>query len=329
MLVSIVILSYNRPKQIERILDGFWGINSNDFNIIIKDDVSPEISSIRNIYNKYKAKLGVELLLHENTENMGYDRNLITSFDITESNYVYLLSDDDYIVGGDFFQIIDEIKHTKKTFYISPYREGISVRRNFSAENYGRDYPIEHLIYNSILFSGLVFDRSKVLSLDLDRNFLAHCIYTQVYLSVALYLEFNDFGTFNISCLVLGGDGENFFGKNQSAVNSEVLKDRESIVANLKYQVFLRKVIFNLSSRYGEEVYSVFNKEYAKRLVGYSLKCRAIDLSTYKSFIDVLASSGINKGFFVNVTLFLVKIVPKRVCRAILEVGVNRYRKSG
>ena len=56
MLLSIVVLSYNRPDQIRRILDNLIGVMSDDFNIIIKDDVSPLASEINSIVAEYKGK---------------------------------------------------------------------------------------------------------------------------------------------------------------------------------------------------------------------------------------------------------------------------------
>lgn len=43
MLLSIVVLSYNRPAQIDRILKHFIGFEDDRVQLIIKDDVSPRI----------------------------------------------------------------------------------------------------------------------------------------------------------------------------------------------------------------------------------------------------------------------------------------------
>ena len=54
MLLSIVVLSYNRPEQIERILKNFIDFKDDRVQLIIKDDVSPRFSEIERIVNDYK-----------------------------------------------------------------------------------------------------------------------------------------------------------------------------------------------------------------------------------------------------------------------------------
>ncbi len=89
MLLSIVVLSYNRPKQIERILKCLVGVEPSDFDLIIKDDLSPRRNEIADVVNCYSGTLNFDVKLHINDDNIGYDRNLIDAFDITESEYVF------------------------------------------------------------------------------------------------------------------------------------------------------------------------------------------------------------------------------------------------
>ncbi|PHX05762.1 Glycosyl transferase family 2 [Vibrio splendidus] len=329
MLVSVVILSYNRPQQVRRILENFIGINSPEFCIIIKDDVSPLINDIKDICSEFQDVLSIPLSLHENERNMGYDSNLMDSFYITKSQYVYLLSDDDFIVGDKFLDVISELKISNKPFYISSYVESGEMNRVVDSKCDLLELPTAQLIYNSILFSGLIFDREKVCSLNLDKRFLSSCIYTQVYLTVALNHEFSDYKYINSGALVLGGDGENYFGKNEAAKNKSALQDRASILSNLRYQVFLRKVILNLSSIYSEDILESFNKEYNKRLISYALRCKSNSREAYREFSLLLKELGIPYSLFTGFFLSLVNFLPQGLCEYFYKLGIRVLKKSG
>ena len=86
------------------------------------------------------------------------------------------------------------------------------------------------------------WSEETVLDLKKDVNFLSDCIYTQVYLASKIIYNEKKFGFMNSDLLMLGGDGENFFGKNPSATNSEDLANRQHFLSNLRYQNFLIKV---------------------------------------------------------------------------------------
>ena len=73
MLLSIVVLSYNRPAQIERILKNFIGFNDNRVQLIIKDDryiitddiggsVVLEKSNIDELINQYQEYIDLKSL---------------------------------------------------------------------------------------------------------------------------------------------------------------------------------------------------------------------------------------------------------------------------
>ena len=63
MLLTFVVLSYNRPDTLERILSHFNGFSEKDVSIVIKDDDSPDFLLIEKIVNKYKNTLEIPLTL--------------------------------------------------------------------------------------------------------------------------------------------------------------------------------------------------------------------------------------------------------------------------
>lgn len=327
MLMSIVVLSYNRPDQVKRILENFLGVKRNDFEIVIKDDVSPRQSEITQIVNQFTSLLEVDVRLHVNKKNMGYDLNLIDAFSIVESEYVFLLSDDDYLKGESISEILDILVNTKENVYFTPYTDGGVINR---AEI--KPYELKRfsdVIYNSILFSGLVIKRKDVVSLNLNLEFLSNCIYSQVYIASLLIWRDQRFGVLPMGILFLGGDGENFFGKNPSAANTNLLSDRKKITADLNYQVFLLRVVDEIAKKTSPEIKKQFIGEYKKRLVSYGLRARAHGISAYMDFVRLCFSGQIRPQYVPFIFILMIILMPPFLSKNIYHFGLRSFRKSG
>jgi glycosyltransferase involved in cell wall biosynthesis len=327
MSLAIIILSYNRPSGVERILKHFLNTSNKLISIIIKDDKSPDILKIKEIYEFYKNLLEVPITLHENSVNLGYDGNLIDSFYVTDSDYVFLLSDDDYLNAKNISETTDMLEKKEFDFYFTPYvSNGVALRNPVLNIN-KLDYA--EFIYNSILFSGLIFRRSAVIGLNYDYNFLSNSIYSQVYLALNLFRLSGDFGVAPSNLLVLGGDGENFFGKNQAAKNNHLLSDRKKITSNLIYQQFLLNVVKKFSDEYDKNIYDVFWRAYTIRIISYGLKVRSQGFGVYLNFLKEYFKKNTKGDFYISIALLVTLIVPSVVCERIYAFGVKRLRRAG
>lgn len=327
MLLSIVVLSYNRPDQIERILKNFVSVSAGDFNLIIKDDCSPRGGGICEIVEVYKPQVKCEIVFHGNKENLGYDRNLLDAFSVSNAEYVFLLSDDDYIDGRCIVDLIDVLVRREYKVYFTPYTVGDKQNRKMINEfELNRFHEV---IYNSILFSGLIFHRQSVLLLPKDAQFLSSCIYTQVYLASLIVFNEKSFGEAPANILYLGGDGENFFGKNQSAVNKDLLQDRSSVVADLRYQVFLLKVVEKIAEATDPFVLAVFKRQYNIRFIGYLFRVRRVSLDAYFMLIKEAKILEIKFNLLVKLLSVLIYLMPRVICDYIYKVAIKKLRKAG
>lgn len=326
-ILSIVVLSYNRPEQIRRILERLSSADCRGFDLIVKDDCSPRQSVIKAITESFNRDVSFDVVFYANKENLGYDKNLYDAFNITSSDYVFLLSDDDYVEGAHLEALLDILKIGDNAVYFTPYYSGNTVNRcglsNYSPKKF------YNVIYNSILFSGLIFRRRDVLALECDKTFLSNCIYTQVYLASVLIYHEKKFGMAPIGLLHLGGDGENFFGKNQSATNKEVLQDRESIIANLNYQSFLIKVVKKISDKTNRYIYTSFLKQYNKRLVSYAFRARIAGDEKFCEFVSYLSECNRDIPFYVRASFIPIKMLPVQFIRVTHKFFLRYLRRSG
>jgi len=331
LTIDIYILSYNRPEQLRRILECFRGFVFDNVRIIIKDDCSPFLNEIEQVFINYKDVLNVEMLLHKNESNLGYDLNLLDCFNVAKSEYLYLLSDDDYLNVAELSGLLEHIELTQKDFYVSTYSIGGKKYRQFESISESSGYKPD-FVYNSILFSGLIFKVSCFnISIE-EKNFLKNCIYSQVYVVAKFFKESREFGCFDGDVLILGGDGENYFGQNKSSPSVEFkeLSDRKSILSDFNYQKKLLKVVKYIDNNLFEGIYSDFKHFYSIRLIGYFIKARVNSrddyMSLYRLFIN---QNDINVSKFIMPIIYSVRFIPSFLSKFTYKLGEILLRKSG
>lgn len=328
MLLSIVILSYNRPVQLLRIFQSLEHFQSHNIQVVVKDDLSPSLHLIEALCVEWESRLNFPLHLHVNSCNLGYDQNLLSSFDLVDSEFIFLLSDDDYINPSGLASAIAFIGSSNCNLIISPYLASDGVRRTARKQHALSPRTFRYsIVYDSILFSGLIFRRSFVSSLTLDREFLASCIYTQVYLACCASASAFGFDFSPEPAVVVGGDGDNFFGRNQSAFDVPNLSNRTSPAADLRYHSYLLSVVCRFSRDYSIDYYSSFLVEYRKRLFGHVLRARARGLSDYRSFLKYFLLMSPSPPLLMRSFAFAVLFFPSFLARflyRILSVSLNR-----
>lgn len=328
MSIDIIILSYNRPKQLQRILDNFMGVVIEGVNLIIKDDCSPQIDDIEELYIRYKDVLKINLALHKNTINLGYDMNLLDCFNIGNSKYIFLLSNDDYIDASCLSKLLDFLNRENPEGVICSYKDKKTAHRTRKLECDGK-YTVD-LLYDSILFSGLIFDRSISRSIAPHLDFLKNCIYSQVFIFALMRKNNLKLLNYPDELLILGGDGENYFGKNISSTGENDLTDRTNLLSNFRYQLRLIKVVEYIDAKLFLGFSICFQKEYSRRLLGYLLKLRGTCSSQkYMELHKVIFSAPIYfTSYFYSYTK-LIRFIPRRLSYEIYLFGTRTMRKSG
>lgn len=324
MSIDIVVLSYNRPESLDRLLNSLMPLNSNLISVHINDDNSPQKSKLFKIYEFYKEKLKIPIFFHDRSFNVGYDSNLLSSFSVGSGKYTFLMSNDDY-----FDLSVCDLFHSLLT---TDFDIGM-VSYKYLNEIYRIEPPVSHnldhakLIYDSILFSGLVFKKDSLMDLEPHIDFLKNCIYAQVFLVSQLYFSDRKLEYFSDSPLLLGNDGENFFGKNSSAGNKQSdLINRDLFYSNLNYQKRLVKVVSYIDSHVCKGLFSDFHMEYFRRLIGYLFKVQKKDRAF---FLSELKSPDFNLSAKQLFVLNILSSIPYSLSVTIYDIARKVLRKSG
>ena len=108
-ILSICIPTYNRERALERLLGNLeQEINGleQDVEICISDNCSTD--GTPGVLENWKEKL--PLVLHRNSENMGYDRNLLSAIQIANGKYMWIMGDDDRVINGSLAKLVLDLK---------------------------------------------------------------------------------------------------------------------------------------------------------------------------------------------------------------------------
>lgn len=314
MLITVAILSYNRPAELVRCINSLLPL-PDDVELIIFDDKSPKIEEITDLLNPFLDNKNIKL--HINYNNFGYDKNLFNAILNSSGEYVFLLSDDDMletdtldnvksflsknIIEVGFVSYIDNnsIASKKYRYWIS------SIKFDENEINLNGSF-----IYNSILFSGLIFKKSSVNAISKKLEIFFDSIYIQVAIFAFLTSKFGAQYIHGPGVIVCS-DGENGFGYNESSNNDDDLRDRTTIHSNIVFNKRLIAVVDMLSNHLGPKFLHNFFIEYNFRNISGLRYARAIsrnDLISYWNSLNLITR---DRKFYHYVVYLIMLLLPK------------------
>ncbi len=168
-ILSISIPTYNRADKLEQTLSCL--INqiivdnlSDDVEIVVSDNASTDMTPHVCENNKFQSG-NVRLVYSRNSENVGFDRNVDRAIRISNSVYVWTLSDDDVIYPGAVKQILDAVRSRDLQFAFVNYE--VLVNDRIIPSRYGSgalaEIPARDVLarisFSNSLISSCVFKR--------------------------------------------------------------------------------------------------------------------------------------------------------------------------
>lgn len=120
--ISIAITSYNRPQLLRKTLKSIGDLNLY-IHVVIIDDNSPRQGEIENVISEFKFS-NLNIKYYKNDKNIGEVESKKRLFSLIETEYFFLLGDDDTLnsSAANFFLDIDG-SGTDCDFVFSGYRE--------------------------------------------------------------------------------------------------------------------------------------------------------------------------------------------------------------
>ncbi len=266
-ILSIGITSYKRVKELERCIKSIDTKYADDIEIIVSEDRSPLSKEIGEKVSEIKKSCPYNLKFMPNEHNLGYDGNLGAIIQKSSGKYIFFMSDDDASYEGALDIIIPFLKECEKDYGVL-YAPFVYVPSMIKDRHHGNmDYIISagensasKYVYDSILFSGLIFRKDYVTGFDAGR--FKNMNYFQVYMFLKMLFHYGGyyFAYPSVACV---GDGENAYGFSESSGGNKALQDRKSIISNLEFNKTLIKVIKLFDEEEGTHVFNSFEKQYS------------------------------------------------------------------
>ncbi len=318
-VLTIGITSYKRINELARCITSIQTKYKDDLEILVSEDKSPLSKEIEQKVNELAEKSDYHLRFTTNEKNLGYDMNLGAIIQKSKGKYIFYMSDDDAVADGFLDILIPFLKNDADYGVLyAPFVYPASGRKDRMHSN--TDYPIpageesaSKYIYDSILFSGLIFRKDYISGFDASR-FKNHN-YFQVYLFLQMLLKHGGyyFATPAVQCF---GDGENAYGISESSGGDAALANRKSVKSNLAFNKTLIKVIRMFDEDEGTHVIDSFARQYSLHAISGMSIARREGRKYFKEYWETLNSLDIHlypitKCYYILLSVFGEKATTK------------------
>jgi glycosyltransferase involved in cell wall biosynthesis len=162
MKLTIVIPTYNRPKQLLHTLELLLPQMTNDCFLLILDNHSdiPVESYVIDILNKHP---NIKYNIIRNRVNIGGDSNIMRCFEYCETDWLWTLGDDDEITNSAINTILNDIKENSDALYINYYSpNNLHPVRNRSITCFG----LNEFLINIDSLASVIFMSSNVYNIN-------------------------------------------------------------------------------------------------------------------------------------------------------------------
>ena len=100
-ILTVAIPAYNRPEELDALLDTILAQDDAHFDVLVVEDCSPRQAEIRAVVERAagrRADLRIRFVANE--KNLGFDGNLRRILDLSEGEFTFFMGDDDLLRPG-------------------------------------------------------------------------------------------------------------------------------------------------------------------------------------------------------------------------------------
>jgi len=165
-LITIAVPTWNRAAILDKALSALLpqiATNKDKIEVVISDNASPD--NTNEVIESYISKFSSLNIIHyRQTENTGYYGNFKTCRELSNGDYFWLLSDNDYVANGLINYLLDILLNKKPSFvFLKDWKHDkkVSNRSNFKSNIYSVKESIEKFNYRTTLISAVIFNNDK------------------------------------------------------------------------------------------------------------------------------------------------------------------------
>lgn len=165
-LLTIAVPTWNRADILDLALTALLPqiiFYNNEIEIVISDNASTD-NTDQVIKSQIEKNNGLNIIHHIQSENTGYYGNFKTCRELSNGDYFWLLSDNDYVAKG-LIEYIMKILSPKRPSFIFlkdwKHNAKVSDNSNFNNRVYSVKEAIETFNYKTTLISAVIFNNDK------------------------------------------------------------------------------------------------------------------------------------------------------------------------
>ena len=320
-LISICIPSYNRPKELGRLLESIDNKNKQLVQIIICEDKAPQRREVRLVVDNFKNSTSYNVKYSENVENLGHGGNFRECIKKADGEFIIFMGDDDMFIPEKLYDYCLFLQKNRHCGYI--LRSSRQLLKNgkyeyfryFSEDKYfdpGVDSFIQ-LFLKSVFMSGFTIKRTLVKDINIDS--LDDTLLFQLYLLAEVCLH-HPTAYCNTPFVQGVGDGVSFFGTNEK--EKELYTPGVMVTNNINFILGFFKITLFIDKKYKINTTEMIKTEMSK--YSYSLMSmeRNLGRKQFKEHIRKLRKIGLDKTIHFDLYYLGLLIFGDKFCKQII-----------
>lgn len=320
-LISICIPSYNRPKELDRLLNSIDNTNKLLIQIVICEDKAPKRKDVRVVVENFKTETSYSVKYVENVENLGHGANFRECIKKADGEFIVFMGDDDMFIP----EMLDEycifLKQNKHCGYILRSSRQLlnngkyEYFRYFSKNRFfqpGLD-AYTQLFLKSVFMSGFTIKRSLVKDINIDS--LDDTLLFQLYLLAEVCLHYPS--AYCNTPIVQGiGDGVSYFGTNEK--EKDLYTPGKMVTNNLNFINGFLKITTYIDNKYKLKSTEIIKIEMSKYSFPLMSMERSFGKKHFKEHCRKLKKMGLGSTLHFNLYYFGLLIFGEKFCKHII-----------
>jgi glycosyltransferase involved in cell wall biosynthesis len=187
-LITVAIPHYKQRRYLEVVLESLFEQTTNDFEILVSDDCSPDDSNV--VIPKMLEASGRSFRYYSHKSNLGYDGNVRFCLSAARGRYVFLLGNDDALATpqtlSELAKALAELQFPEVAFTsYEDWKTGRVVQRAQKTTQLGSGPAAALKYFRTFSFvSGLIFEQRLTAKYETDR--WDSSIYYQIYMAAKI-----------------------------------------------------------------------------------------------------------------------------------------------
>ena len=337
-MLTILILSYNRPKELERLLENIISelppLSPERYKIHVAEDCSPRQDEIRVVVDSFIARfetIGSQLIGFYNDVNLGYDANFRNSIDRVDTEYVMIFGDDDIFEDQGLIKVNNYLESNPNlTFVLRAWRsKDIRSEKTQRFRYFPYDFNLPAKFDNllkifrkSIFISGLIFN-TEFAKRQMDAEFDGTLLY-QLYLLTRLS-DTDRIGYIGEEIVCRFEGGEFFFGssENEPDFTPNILEPQHSLSFIKMIKIIIDRAEFSKQQK--EALIKDFSK-YSFSLL--SIQKKSCSFFAFLKYAYDVYRLGFASSFYFYVYLFLLLLLGHNLSEKLIISLKNFLRNT-